>query len=364
VSLTAIVTGPTAYWYLARATGVVALLLLTASVVLGVLDSQRYTAARWPRFAIDRVHRDVSLLVLVILVVHILTSVLDGFAPITLIDGVVPFTSAYRPLWLGLGALSFDILLAVAITSLLRRRLGYRSWRAVHWLAYASWPVAVFHDLGTGSDIKQGWMLAITVACVAVVVAAAVVRVLRARAPLSALWLGTAALTPVALAVFAAVGPLAPHWARRAGTPSAVLAKAHGGTTMVTQVAPPATPAADRISLPFTARLDGTVTQTPASGGALVDLVLRCRGGIRGEMRVRMAGAPIPGGGLSMTGSQVELTAVGLTSAMQGRILSLQGTQFVARVTDAAGTTLELRASLNIDSANDTVTGTLVGAGA
>src|ERR1700760_1269174 len=122
MSLTVAATlSPSAYWYLARGTGAVSLVLLTASVVLGILGSVRFTAPRWPRFAIDALHRDVSLLVIVVLVIHIVTSVLDGFAPITLLDGVLPFVSGYRPLWLGLGTLSFDLLLAIVITSLVRR---------------------------------------------------------------------------------------------------------------------------------------------------------------------------------------------------------------------------------------------------
>ena len=150
-------TGPSVYWYLARGTGAVALVLLTLSVVLGVLGTLRFAVApRWPRFAIDTLHRDVSLLVIVLLVVHILTSVLDSFAPIKLTDSVIPFVSSYRPLWLGLGALAFDILLALVITSLLRRRFGYHRWRLVHWLAYASWPVAVLHGLGRAPTRRCG----------------------------------------------------------------------------------------------------------------------------------------------------------------------------------------------------------------
>src|SRR4029077_18087593 len=108
--------------------------------------------------------------------VHVATSVLDKFAPIKLIDAVIPFASSYRPLWLGLGALSFDLMVALVVTSLLRRRLGYRPWRAIHWIAYASWPVAVLHGLGTGSDVKSWWELGVTIACVAAVVIAALVR--------------------------------------------------------------------------------------------------------------------------------------------------------------------------------------------
>src|SRR5207248_7040351 len=167
---------------LARATGAVALVLLTISVVLGVLDSVRFSLApRWPRFAVDQLHRDTSLLVIVLLVLHVVTSVLDGFAPISLIDGVIPFNSPYRPLSMALGTLSFDLLLALVATSLLRRRLGYRAWRAIHWLAYASWPVAVLHGVGTGTDVKSWWLLALTIACVAAVVIAVLIRIARVQ---------------------------------------------------------------------------------------------------------------------------------------------------------------------------------------
>src|SRR5689334_7733904 len=217
---------PSAYWYLARGTGAVSLVLLTASVVLGIVGSVRFTAPRWPRFAIDAVHRDVSLLVVVVLVIHIVTSVLDGFAPIRLLDGVIPFVTPYRPLWMGLGTLSFDLLLAIAITSLVRRRLGYRAWRAVHWLAYASWPIAVLHGLGTGSDVKQWWMLALTAACIVAVLAAVWTRIAHVpgehtglRAPATAL----AVITPIGLAIFTLAGPLQHGWARRAGTPASLL---------------------------------------------------------------------------------------------------------------------------------------------
>jgi hypothetical protein len=368
----AAVSGPTAYWYLARGTGVVSLLLLTASVVIGILNSERYAAPRWPRFAVDRIHRDVSLLVLAVLVVHIVTSVLDSFAPITLLDGVIPFASAYRPIWLGLGALAFDVLLAVAITSMLRRRIGFRAWRVVHWAAYASWPVAVVHGLGTGTDAVRSWSVVLTALCTAATVGAVFVRVLRgATEPGSGrgLWLAMAGATPLALAAFALVGPFAAHWARRAGTPISVLHKAHPvAAALAASTAAPAPAraparasiaATDSIPTTFNARLSGTVAQVQAPGGALVDLVMRATGPIRGEMRVRMAGAPLAGGGLSMTGSQVQLTAVGLRSVLVGKIISLQGTQFDARVRNSTGTSLNLHASVNIDNSNNTVTGTL-----
>ena len=161
-----------ALWYLTRGGGAVTLLLLTATVVLGITNSARWASRRWPRFVTERLHRNLSLLVLVFLALHVATAVADGYVPIRWLDAVVPFRSSYRPLWLGLGAVALDLLLAVLVTSLLRARLGHRAWRAVHWLAYGCWPVALVHGLGTGSDAGQAWMLAVDVAAAAAVLAA------------------------------------------------------------------------------------------------------------------------------------------------------------------------------------------------
>jgi len=352
--------GPTAYWYLSRATGVVALLLLTASVVLGVLGPLRIAARpRWPRFAFDALHRDCSLLVIVVLVLHIITSVLDGFAPITLVDGIIPFASAYRPLWLGFGTLAFDLLVAIVVTSLVRRRLGYRSWRTVHWLAYASWPVAVLHGLGTGTDTKAFWNLVLTAACVVAVLVAVWVRVDRARPEYGGLREAALALvfaTPVGMLIFTVAGPLQRGWARAAGTPAHLLARAgasRASQPVAARVRPTARPHA------FSAALAGSVSQTQEPGGAIVDLLLRLSGGARGTLRVRLGGVPIDGGGLSMTGSQVDLLASGLPSVLAGEISSLQGQQFVAHVSGASGVAFDLQANLQIDQQNNTVTGSL-----
>jgi len=358
--------GPSAYWYLARGTGAVALVLLTASVVIGILGSVRFSAARWPRFAIDSVHRDVSLLVLVVLVIHIVTSVLDGFAPITLLDGVIPFVSGYRPLWLGLGTLAFDLLLAIVVTSLVRRRLGYRAWRAVHWFAYGSWPIAVLHGLGTGSDIKQWWMLVLTVVCIVAVLGAVWTRIAHVsseysglRAPATAL----AVITPIGLMIFTLAGPLQRGWARKAGTPASLLGSLHGASSAPVAVAgsSSSSAAASVLGRAFTASLGGNLRQAPAPNGAVVDLTLRVSGQIRGRLRVRIAGHPI-GGGLSMTGSQVDLAVAGVPTVLQGTIDSLRGTAFSARVTDTQGTSVELRADLRINDQTNAVTGTLSGA--
>jgi sulfoxide reductase heme-binding subunit YedZ len=166
----------TAFWYLTRGTGIVALILLTLSVALGIANVRRMRLPGAPRFVTLGIHRSVSLLAVVFVLVHIATSVIDGYVPITVVDAVVPFSSAYHPFWIGLGAVSFDLLLAVVITSLLRRRVGYRAWRLVHWTAYASWPIALIHSIGTGTDAGSGWMTVLTVALVSVMIAAVLAR--------------------------------------------------------------------------------------------------------------------------------------------------------------------------------------------
>ena len=348
--------GPSAYWYLARATGIVSLLLLTTSVVLGVLGPLRFTVpGRWPRFAIDTLHRDVSLLVIAVLVIHIVTSVLDGFAPINLLDAVLPFRSTYRPLWMGLGASSFDFLLALVVTSLVRRRLGYRAWRAIHWLAYASWPVAVLHGLGTGSDTKAWWNLALTAVCLLAVVAAVWARIQAAAPVYGGFRQAAVALTvatPIGLAIFTLAGPLQPGWARRAGTPVSLL----GQTTASSA---PSVPARSAVHPPsaFSAQLSGSLQRTSVDGGAIVQLGLRLSGGANGRLRVRLGGQPVGGGGLSMTGSQVDLFTDG--SVFQGSVTALQGQEFTARVRSAHGSTLQLQVNLQIDQADNTVSGSL-----
>jgi predicted ferric reductase len=219
--------GPSVYWYLTRSTGVVSLVLLTVTVLLGVVDVTRWSTPRWPRFVLDSLHRNVSMLVLVFLALHIITAALDSFAPIALLDAVLPFVGSYRPFWLGLGALAFDLLLAVTITSLVRQRLGHRAWRITHWLAYACWPIALLHGLGTGSDVKSTWSLLLTAICVVAVAIAVCVRAIagwpdHARTRSAAL--GATAVFSLFLLLWLPGGPLGKGWARRSGTPSSLLA--------------------------------------------------------------------------------------------------------------------------------------------
>lgn len=154
-------------WYASRGTGLVTLLLFTGVMVLGALNSGRLGGDRWPRFAVSALHRNVSLLAIAFLAIHVTTAIIDPYAGIRWLDAVLPFGSVYRPLWLGLGAIAADLLVAVLITSLLRVRIGVRVWKTLHYASYACWPLAVVHGLGTANyDLRVTWVLAFNAVCV------------------------------------------------------------------------------------------------------------------------------------------------------------------------------------------------------
>jgi sulfoxide reductase heme-binding subunit YedZ len=218
-----VVTSSTPLWYATRATGLMALVLLTFSMALGLLSSVRFARPAWPRFVTLGLHRNISLLALTFTAAHILTTVLDSFVSIPVQDAVIPFISSYRPLWLGFGAISFDLMLALIVTSLLRTRMSYRWWQAVHWTAYLCWPVAVLHGLGAGTDTPVGWVLVLTGACVLAVAGLTIWRLARAwpgRPLASATGTLLVVVVLVAGAAWLKAGPLAPDWAHRSGTPA------------------------------------------------------------------------------------------------------------------------------------------------
>jgi sulfoxide reductase heme-binding subunit YedZ len=171
----------TALWFASRATGIVALVLLTVVMVLGIAVNRHGRLPGLPRFAVTSLHRAVSLLAVAFLAVHIGTAMADPFVSIGIAASVIPFVSHYQPFWLGIGAVSVDLMLALTVTSLLRGRIGRRTWRVVHWLAYASWPVAFAHSIGSGPDLWRGSLLDLTIGCVVAIVAAIAWRVIGTR---------------------------------------------------------------------------------------------------------------------------------------------------------------------------------------
>jgi sulfoxide reductase heme-binding subunit YedZ len=167
-----------ALWYLARGTGLTALVLLTVVMVLGVGSRSGRPVFGLPRFAVAAVHRNASLIALGLVAVHMTSLFLDKYAQLRFVDLLVPFGAVYRPLWVGFGTLAADMLFVVIATSLLRMRVGVRTWRTVHWISYALWPAAWFHGFFSGTDGDQGWLKIVVFACAAVVAAAVVWRLL------------------------------------------------------------------------------------------------------------------------------------------------------------------------------------------
>jgi predicted ferric reductase len=182
------ITHTTALWYASRATGVVTLLLLTGVLLLGILVNRQGRLPGLPSFAVTGLHRNVSLLAVAFLVIHVITAIVDPYVTIGLAAAVLPFASGYKPFWLGLGAISLDLIAALILTSLARARMSRRAWRGIHWLAYAAWPLAVVHSLGSSSDARSGLVLSVLAGCVLAVAAALAWRLSRAarEVPLAA----------------------------------------------------------------------------------------------------------------------------------------------------------------------------------
>ena len=342
-------SGSTLLWYATRATGVVSLVLLTATVMLGVVGTARSASARWPRLITAGLHRNLALTSLALVMVHIVTTVVDPFASIGVAAAFVPFSSDYRPLWLSLGAVAFDLLLAVIVTSLLRDRLSHRVWRAVHVLVYACWPVALWHGLGTGTDTRLIWVLAINIGCVAAACWAVWWRLsLTGRSLMRSAGLVALAVAPVLTGVFVLAGPLQSGWALRAGTPVRLLGNQN-------QAAPASSRSTGSrfVDSPFRGRLSvaggrgpghrtititGRTTTTPGIGFVIV-----------------LHGAP-SGGGVSLTSGTVRIGRAGTASGYSGPVVQLAGSNLLADVSGQAG---QRQADFVLTISGSLVTGTV-----
>jgi DMSO/TMAO reductase YedYZ heme-binding membrane subunit len=350
-------------WYLTRGSGTVALLLLTASVLLGVANTARWKTTRWPRFLVYGLHRNVTLLAVAFTGVHVLTTVVDSFAPIGILDAFIPFLSPYRPFWLGLGALAFDLLLALVITSFLRRRIGTRAWKAVHWLAYASWPVAMLHSWGTGSDARQGWLLFLGVACGLTVLAAVVWRLAGSATAEPVVRAGALLATVgvlIGLVVWAVDGPLQRGWAARAGTPSGILRR----FTIPARTFAVRRTVAKEATLPsrsFNAGFKGRIAEQQTDRGlVIVTIDGTASGGFRGRVHVALRGFPVEGGGVQMTDSVVALLPAGAPAWSSGTVTGLAGTRLESDVADQTGRTVHVRIDLRLGSSSQ-VSGSIAG---
>ncbi len=360
----------TALWYLTRATGLVSLVLLSGTVILGIISSVGWTAQQWPRFVSQTMHRNVSLFCLALIGLHVVTTVADGYVPIGYRDAFIPFLTQYRPLWVGLGALAFDILLAVGITSGLRRRIGVRAWRGVHYMAYMCWPIAVLHGLGSGTDARLSIMILLEVICIVSVVGSVLWRIVEARRMPSGRRLAAAGATTalvVGIGAFALSGPLQPGWSRRAGTSPVLLAQLNarfasksaaaasgtsGSPTAPTTVVPTSTNGLP--PLPFTENVTGTIaTSSPNSAGDVeVQLTMQVQGA-SAPLQVQLIGRAV-NGGVAMSTSKVSF------GNERGAVTALDGSSIGATVRGPMGT-VNLVIQLSIDQSSGTFSGSVSG---
>jgi sulfoxide reductase heme-binding subunit YedZ len=372
--LLAVGHGYTSLWYMTRATGLVSLILLSATVVLGIVASVGWTTERWPRFLSQSVHRNLSLLCIVLIAVHVVTTVADGYVPIGFLDAVIPFRTPYRPLWVGFGAVALDLLLAVAITSGFRKRIGVRAWRGVHWLAYLCWPIALLHGLGSGSDTRLSVASFVNIICVASVVAAVAWRLVTGRSfsPSRRIVAAVVGLGMIiTIGVVAVVGPLAPGWSRRAGTSPALLAQlnasfASSGTSSASPGSPSTTTAPTQSTTapssggavpqaPFTNTVQGTYqTSAPNQDGQVsVVLTMTPSGAAATPLVVKLIGTAV-NGGVAMSSSQITW------GQDTGSVTALQGSTIGAAVSGPGGS-MNLTMDLSLDRSKGTVTGTVSG---
>ena len=141
-------------WYATRASGLMALVLLTATMVLGLTTTTRARARNWPGFAQQEMHRRISILAVVFVAIHVLTSVLDTYVHIGWAAIVIPFTSPYSRFWVGVGTVALDLMVAVFVSSLLRARCGRApGGPSTGWPT--GWPVALAHTFGMGTDARE-----------------------------------------------------------------------------------------------------------------------------------------------------------------------------------------------------------------
>jgi sulfoxide reductase heme-binding subunit YedZ len=355
------VTSSQALWYLTRGSGLVSLILLTVSMGLGIAQFERWTGPTGQRFVVTHIHRNASLLAVVFLGVHIATSIVDGFAPIGWIDAVIPFGSPYRSLWLGLGALSFDLVLALVITSLLRTRISYGAWKAVHWTAYLCWPLAFVHGLGTGTDGRVGWVQVVDLACLGLMLLAVAWRLVadwEQHGAARGIAATVTAISLFALGAWAYQGPMQKGWARKAGTPASLL----GGGAVDSAAADTTTAPAD-FAPPFSAAANGTVTQS----GTAVDQTVLLDGSVTGEatghLSVTIEGTAVDGGGVRLKSGTVAMGPADAPTLWSGPITRLSGDLIIATVKGPGATTANASIQVAVSSDRRSFSGTVATTG-
>jgi sulfoxide reductase heme-binding subunit YedZ len=314
-------------WYTARAAGILAYLILTVVVLLGLTLSGQLRLPLWPKFALTDVHRFGGLLVGVFVSIHVTTIALDSYTPFSLNQLLVPFSAHYRPLWTALGIVAAELLVAVAITNALRARIPYRWWRRIHILNFAVWGAATAHGIGSGTDTPSTWMTLIYVISVSSVLAALAWRLTRRR------------LTPSAVRSLAsATGLLG------IAAVLALVAALHTGATNRTAVKLPGA---------FAETFNGSLSQQAGAGGAMLSIIGRGSGARQVLVRIDLVSPD----SRSITGTALQLKDTKTGSICSGTISAIGARGFAGTCTFTTGSARTVAATWELNAGH--VTGNL-----
>lgn len=349
-------------WDVARAGGFVAYGLVTVSIALGLVLSLRWKSKAWPRWATTDLHRYITLLALVFTGVHTLGIWLDPFMAFGPAEVFVPLASHYRPIWVALGIVAAYLLLAIWLSERIQKRIGYAWWRRLHYLTFAIYGLVTIHGIGTGSDTRTTWALAIYAGSFALIGSLLAIRLLLPAphlTPRPRVATGVVLLA-AGVALWTVAGPLRPGW-------NAVANFGHGsGARIALASGSRSSASAARAVVPFSASLQGTVGQNSGDGGlgnnvgSTIQIDTTLSGGMQGSLRIALRGQATGGGGMAIAASRVDFAPASSNETYQGQVTGINGNQMGAVCSGSGGDRIQLNLQLTVDGAGN-VTGTVRG---
>lgn len=350
-------------WYISRAAGFVGLVLLGVIGVLGVMTAGNFRLGRGARFLTPEMHRSLTLLAVVVLGIHVGAAVLDPFARIGFKDIVVPFGAHYRPIWVGIGAVAIDLGIAVVATSLLRVRMGYRSWKLLHWASYPIFALSIVHGLGTGSDSALLLSKIIYLLVGAVLLLSILARLISNRNIFGfqkLALLSTSFGLPLLIVAWAFIGPFGPNWPKRAAAGLGQSVSANTAANSASSVSKAKPVPIFSIGSGYSSSWSGKIDSSPANSQG--EVALRLIGPLSGspgyELSVTLIGFPQEGG-ISMASSILEVANTQGTPFYEGKVTTLSGTTIVCQISNVTGSTTAITINLNLSSSGTTFTGTV-----
>jgi DMSO/TMAO reductase YedYZ heme-binding membrane subunit len=166
------------FWILARSSGLTAYVLLTTSVLAGLVLKSRPFGRALKAATVTDIHRVLALLGLTAIALHGVTLVLDSTVHISPKALVVPGLVPYRPLWTSIGVLTAEVMLLVYASFSVRKWIGAKTWRRLHWVTYGVFAGATVHGLASGTDSGRGWVVALYLSAIGSVIVATAWRAL------------------------------------------------------------------------------------------------------------------------------------------------------------------------------------------